>query len=123
MRVGVDVVDVDRFRHSIRRTPGLVARLFTDDERAYANKMRDPASRLAVRFAAKEAAMKVLGVGIGAVGFHDLAVGRDETSSAPHLVVGGRAAELATEVGVVRWELSLTHSDLVAIAVVVGITG
>jgi holo-[acyl-carrier protein] synthase len=121
MRVGVDVVDVDRFRHSIRRTPGLVTRLFTADERAYAEKARDPASRLAVRFAAKEAAMKVLGVGIGAVGFHDIEVGRDPSTSAPHLVVRGRALELASDAGVAQWELSLTHSDLVAIAVVVGL--
>jgi holo-[acyl-carrier protein] synthase len=122
MRVGVDVVDVDRFRHSIRRTPALVTRLFTDDERAYADKARDPAPRLAVRFAAKEAAMKVLGVGLGAFGFHDVEVGRDAATSAPHLVVHGRALELASEAGIAQWELSLTHSDLVAIAVVVGVS-
>jgi phosphopantetheine--protein transferase-like protein len=63
--VGVDAVDVDRFRLALRRRPRLADRLFTDGERADVAATRDPAERLAARFAAKEATMKALGSGLG----------------------------------------------------------
>ena len=51
--IGVDAVDVVRFRRVIERRPGIVDRLFTETEQAYAQRSRDPGPRLAVRFAAK----------------------------------------------------------------------
>ncbi len=118
--VGIDLVDLDRFRAVLGRRPGLAARLFSEDERAYAGAAADPVPRLATRFAAKEATMKALGVGLGAFAFHDVAVARDGLA-APVLSVGGRAAELAAAAGVGRWHLSLTHTDRVAGAVVVAV--
>jgi holo-[acyl-carrier protein] synthase len=120
--VGVDVVDVGRFRDLLARRARVAARLFTADELAYAARYADPAPRLAARFAAKEAAMKALGVGLGALGFHDLSVAR-ATSGEPSLALSGRATQLAGERGVVSWALSLTHSGLVAAAVVVALGG
>ena len=64
--VGIDLVDVDRFRRSLQRTPSMIERMFTEDERTYALAVNDPAERFAVRFAAKEAVMKAMGVGLGA---------------------------------------------------------
>ena len=116
--IGTDVVDLDRFRLALRRTPGMVQRVFTEGERAYALRKNDPTERLAARFAVKEATMKALGVGLGAFGFHDVWVTR-APSGAPSLVVTGPAAELATAAGVTTWHLSLTHSDLIAVAYVV----
>ncbi|HVM01933.1 MAG TPA: holo-ACP synthase, partial [Acidimicrobiales bacterium] len=72
--IGIDAVEVGRFRRALARTPRMAERLFTDGERAYGARFADPAPRLAARFAAKEATMKALGVGIGAVGFHDVEV-------------------------------------------------
>ena len=62
--------------------------------------------------------MKAMGVGLGAFGFHDVWVTVDG-SGAPSLRVTGRAAELAVELEITRWHLSLTHTDLVAVAYVV----
>lgn len=115
--IGIDAVEVDRFRRVLRRRPGLADRLFTEAERAYGARFRDPAPRLAARFAAKEAAMKALGVGIGAVGFHEVEV-RVAASGAPSLHLSGRAAELAAGRGVVALHLSITHTDTTAGAVV-----
>src|SRR5215469_1736122 len=92
--LGVDVVDIDRFREALARTPGIAARLFTDAEQAYAARHADPAPRLAARFAAKEATMKAMQVGLGAFSFHEVEVVPLE-SQAPSLVVRGRAADLA----------------------------
>jgi holo-[acyl-carrier protein] synthase len=118
--VGIDVVDLARFRAVLARTPRVAERLFTEDERDYARRQRDPTARLAARFAAKEATMKALGVGIGAFGWHDVEVVRLE-SSAPALRLTGQASTLATSSGVREWKISLTHSDLIAQAVVVAL--
>jgi holo-[acyl-carrier protein] synthase len=114
--LGTDVVDLERFRGALERTPNLLDRLFTPGERAVAEARRDPVPALAARFAAKEAVMKVLGVGLGAIDWHDVEVVREE-SGRPRLAITGRAAALAAEAGVTTWHLSLSHSDLVAIAV------
>ena len=116
--IGVDVVDIERFRRSLERTPSMRTRLFTPTELAYVEPQSDPVPSLAARFAAREAVMKSLGLGLGAFGFHDVWVER-AASGAPSLVITARAAELATAAGVSRWHLSLTHSDLVAVAYVV----
>jgi len=118
--VGLDVVDVERFRTAITRTPTLVTRLLTPAERAYCDAARDPTERYAVRFAAKEAVMKALGVGLGAFEWHDVEVVRAE-SGQPSLVLAGKAAALADERGVTTWHLSLSHSGLVAEAIAIAV--
>lgn len=118
--VGVDLVEVERMRTALARTPTLAERLFTEGERAYATAARDPAERFAARFAAKEAAMKVLGVGLGAVDWHDIEVVRTD-SGAPELRVTGRAYELAVDLGVRSWQVSLTHTATMAEAIVLAV--
>ena len=106
------------------RRPALELRLFTPGERAYAARLPDPVPRLATRFATKEAVLKALGLGLGAFGFHDVEVVRHGLD-APEVVLHGAAASAARAAGVGRWHLSLTHTDLVALAAVVadGATG
>jgi holo-[acyl-carrier protein] synthase len=116
--IGVDAVDVVRFRQVLERRPGIVDRLFTEAERAYAARSADPGPRLAARFAAKEAVLKALGVGVGEAGFRDVEVVRAD-SGAPGLVLTGRAAALSVGRGISRWHVSLTHTDAVAVASVV----
>ena len=116
--VGIDLVDVDRFGAVITRRPSLVARLFTPRE------IRDAGGRperLAARFAAKEATLKVMGCGLGAAPFSSIEVERGE-SGAPALLLHGRAAELARERLITQWQLSLTHTHRTAGAVALGFT-
>lgn len=118
--IGVDEVEVDRFARSLARTLTLARRLFTDDEQAYAAAApRLAAQRLAVRFAAKEATLKSMGVGLGACRFVDIEVVRDAASGAPALRLHGGALELATGRGVERWHLSMSHTEVRASAFVV----
>lgn len=117
--LGIDAVDIDRFRHVVGRRPALIGRLFTEAERADASRRPDPVPSLAARFAAKEATWKALGVGLGGVGWRDVAV-TTAPSGAPVLELTGRAARLARAAGCDRWWLSLTHTATVAIAAVVG---
>jgi holo-[acyl-carrier protein] synthase len=118
--VGTDLVDVDRVRGALERQPGLRTRLFTEHEWDYAARHRDPFPHLAARFAAKEAVMKALGRGMGAMGFAEIEVTRDE-HGAPSVVLHGAAAAVAEAAGVRRWHVSLTHTDALAQAVAVAV--
>jgi holo-[acyl-carrier protein] synthase len=115
--LGIDAVDIGRFRTVLARRPGLAERLFTAGERAYAAGQADPAPSLAARFAAKEAAMKALGVGLGAFRWTDVEVVR-LASGQPALRMQGAAAALASKQGVGKFLVSLTHTSSQAEAVV-----
>lgn len=118
--VGIDSVEVPRFRTVAARTPGILDRLFTDAERAYAERRRDPTERFAARFAAKEAAMKAMGVGVGSCRWREIEVVR-APSGAPSLRLSGRALEIALDRGISAWRLSLTHTATVAEAVAIAL--
>ena len=118
--IGTDLVELDRFRPALTRTPGIVARLFTDDERAYAELRRDPTERFAARFAAKEAVLKAMGAGIGECAFREIEVVRAE-SGEPSVLLHGKAASLAAGRGVGEWRLTLTHTASLAQAIAVAL--
>jgi holo-[acyl-carrier protein] synthase len=112
--VGIDAVDVERFARMLARRGGLADRLFTTVEQ---EEGCGSPSRLAARFAAKEATMKALGVGLGAFGFHDVWVEK-ESSGRPVLRIAGRALDVAAAYGADRFDVSLTHTDITAQAIV-----
>lgn len=116
--VGVDLVDVDRIRTTMNRTPALVERVYTPGELAYCNAAADPAERLAARWAAKEAAVKCLGGGVPGLDLREIEIVRG-TDGAPSLVVVGEAATRAAERGIVTWLVSLSHTSALAQAVVI----
>jgi holo-[acyl-carrier protein] synthase len=120
--VGSDLVEIPRFRLALERRPKLAERLFSDGERAYADRFREPVPHLAARFGAKEAVMKALGVGLWKFAMRDVEVVR-LPSGQPRLALHGNAALLATERGVTGWELTLTHSEFMAMAVAIAWTG
>jgi holo-[acyl-carrier protein] synthase len=113
--VGVDLIEIGRLERALERRPRLAARVFQPGELAFAASRRRPARHLAARFAAKEAALKALG--LGGLGLRDVEVtgGGDQP---PALRLHGRAAEAATRLEV-ELALSLTHSRELAAAVVV----
>lgn len=118
--IGTDLVDIDRFRAVLARTPGVADRVFRDGERAYAAQAVDPAARLAARFAAKEATMKSLGLGLGSMAMADIEVVRHDDGR-PELVLHGSAAAAASGAGATRFLLSLSHTDHLAQATVVAL--
>jgi len=125
--VGVDAVDVVRFGGVLERRPHIAVRMFTPAEREVAAGSANRAAMLAARFAAKEALMKAIGVGIGAFPLGDVEVrrttGTDSARNAPYVVLHGRAAEVATARGAARFHLSMSHTDNLALAFVVAVGG
>ena len=119
--IGTDLVEVDELRRALERQPGLRSRIFTEAEWDYSSTYPDPLPHLAARFAAKEAVMKALGRGMGAMSFTDIEVIRD-SNGAPGVVLRGRALELSGDRGVSKWSLSLSHTRTMAQAVALATT-
>ncbi|MDO0926199.1 holo-ACP synthase [Streptomyces sp. TG1A-8] len=115
--VGIDVAEIDRFRASLDRTPGLAQRLFVESELLLPNGQRRGTASLAARFAAKEAVAKALGAPPG-LHWTDAEV-YVEDSGRPRLRVRGTVAARAAELGVRSWHVSLSHDAGIASAVVV----
>lgn len=118
--IGIDLVDIDRFRTVLRRRPSMADRLFTARERIYAERAVDPAARFAARFAAKEAAIKAVGCGLGGMRMADIEVVRAD-GGPPELVLHGDARLRADGYGVGRWLVSLSHTDHLAQATVIAL--
>lgn len=106
--IGIDVVDIERFKSSLDRTPGLIEKLFTENERI------KPISSLAARFAAKEALAKALSVGKG-LPWHDAEILNLE-SGKPVFLFRGEIAEIIDGADV---HLSLSHDAGIASAMVI----
>jgi holo-[acyl-carrier protein] synthase len=118
--IGVDLVEVARIKGTLEKHgERFAARVFTEAEAAYCRGQAVPEVHFAARFAAKEAAFKVLGTGWGAgVRWRDVEVLRDPRG-APLLSLGGAARDRALALGIDRLHVSLTHSAAHAIATVV----
>lgn len=114
--IGTDLVEVARFRLALSRRPTLPERIFSDDERSYAARFKDPTKHLAARFGAKEAVMKAMGVGLWKFALRDVEVVR-LPSGEPTIALHAKAATLASDLGVREWRLTLTHTDTMAMAV------
>ena len=119
--IGTDLVEVPRFALALQRRPTLADRLFSDAEREYAYRFRDPTKSLAARFGAKEAVMKAMGVGLWKFAFRDVEVVRlrERRAHARALQQGARARR--TSAGCTEWHLSLTHTDSMAMAVALAV--
>lgn len=120
--LGIDLADIDRIRELLARHPERARRrLFTEGERAYCDRRADPARHFAARFAAKEAAYKALAGSEDArhIHWHDIEVVNSPLDGRPILLLHGRAARRAAEMELVAVHITLTHSELVAAAVVV----
>jgi holo-[acyl-carrier protein] synthase len=117
---GVDVVEITRFRDVMERLKDrFILRVFTPGEQRFCNGHRDPVPHFAVRFAAKEALFKALGTGWAkGVTWLDAEVQR-ERQDAPAMVLHGEAKRLSAAKGAQKVHLSLSHSDLWAVAMVI----
>ena len=89
--LGLDVVEIERMRTILERTPSFAWRVFSEQERSYCEKKAVPAIHYATRFAAKEAVLKALGTGFAeGIGPRDIEV-RRTPKGRPYAVLTGRA--------------------------------
>jgi holo-[acyl-carrier protein] synthase len=117
---GVDLAEVDRVRQAIERHgQRFIERIYTPAEIAYAQRKANRYERYAARFAAKEAGMKAIGTGWKrGVRWRDFEV-INLPSGRPTLLFHGVAAQFAESLGVRNVALSLTHTSVQAMAIVI----
>ncbi|MFQ5435186.1 MAG: holo-ACP synthase [Anaerolineae bacterium] len=117
---GIDLIEVDRIERGIaRHGQRFLDRFFTPQEQAFCE---GRAASLAGRFAVKEAVGKALGTGIGDVSWVEIEVVCDGRGR-PELVLHGRAQNLAEQLGLTSWSISLSHTDTHAIGLAVAMNG
>ena len=109
--VEVNIVEITRIQDTLTQDGDCFLRqTFTINERLYCLAQRTPALHLAARLAAKEAVLKILGIGQCEGFIHTTIDIRTRLSGSPYLVLEGKALEDAQQLAISQWQLSLTHT-------------
>ncbi len=104
LATGVDLIETQRIQDAIQRHgQRFLKRVFTPAE---IDLCQGRPESLAARFAAKEAAAKALGTGIGDISWQEVEVLNDE-QKAPLLLLSGAAAPRARLLGLTTWSCSV----------------
>lgn len=120
---GIDLIECGRIAKIYREHPErFLDRILTPVERTYCERHSDPIPRIAGRFAAKEAVLKVLGTGWrGQIAWTDIEIINDSAGQ-PHVTLSGVCQDVATKLGISRVILSITHTENYAAASAIGIS-
>jgi holo-[acyl-carrier protein] synthase len=115
VRVGIDLIEIERVARAMERHARFLERVFTEAERRYCLSRPNPAQHLAARFAGKEAVGKALGVGVHFTWREIEIAGRPK----PGVALSGRTAAWADRVAAGHIDLSMSHSRGLAAAVAI----
>ncbi len=120
---GIDLVDCPRIEEMIKRHGRrFVNRIFTAAEQAYADANKDRVEKLAGRFAAKEAILKLMGTGWrGKIAWTDIEI-VNNAAGQPEVTLDGEVKKLADKFGIKHISVSITHTANFAIASAVALT-
>ena len=122
IKIGTDICQINRVETLYKKYgKRFLKRVLTENEIKYViSKNKSLISRLAGRYAAKEATSKVLGTGLKGVYFKEIEILR-ESSGAPKIILHKRAKLKAKEKGLSCFEVSISHERGFAIAIVIGV--
>jgi holo-[acyl-carrier protein] synthase len=114
---GIDLVDFPRIEEMVNRhSDRFLDRVFTANEQAYASANKNSVEKLAGRFAAKEAVLKLLGTGWrGKIAWTDIEVVNTATGQ-PQIKLSGEVKKIADKLGITQISVSITHTANFAIA-------
>ena len=120
---GIDLVDCPRIEEMVKQHgERFVNRIFTAAEQAYAEANKDRIEKLAGRFAAKEAILKLMGTGWrGKIAWTDIEVVNNPAGQ-PEVALTGEVKKLAEKLGIKHISVSITHTANFAIASAVALT-
>lgn len=117
--VGTDIVEIERIKKAAERHPGFWDRVLTPEEKCYCLAQSNSIQSLAGRFAAKEAVLKCLGLGLFRLSWHDVEVSSDSLGC-PLLKLNASLEQILTEKKITAISLSISHCRSYAMAVAVG---
>jgi len=114
---GIDLVDFPRIEQMVERHgQRFMDRVFTEAEQNYAYANKNKMEKLAGRFAAKEAILKLLGTGWrGKIAWTDIEIINNEMGQ-PLVNISGQVKEIADKMGISEISVSITHTANFAIA-------
>jgi holo-[acyl-carrier protein] synthase len=116
IQVGVDIVGVERVARLVTAHPGAVEELFTPAEQAYCLRKRRRMEHLAGRFAGKEAVLKAIGTGMRRRMHWTEVEIVNGVAGRPLVELHGEVAEQARRRGIRGLDVSISHSDGLALA-------
>jgi holo-[acyl-carrier protein] synthase len=118
--IGVDIVDVSRFERFLAEgKDAIFQRLFTPAENEYCRGRKKSAQHYAIRFAAKEAFFKAIGLGLrDGMSWHDVEVVNNDMGK-PDLELGGRSEVIFRQLDLKNSFVSLSHDGTYGVAMVV----
>jgi len=117
--VGTDIVEIERIRKAAERHPAFWERVLTPQEKAYCLAQGNPIQSLAGRFAAKEAVLKCLGIGLFRLSWHDLEICTDSLGC-PMVKLKASLDQILARKNIAAVSLSISHCQSYAMAVAVG---
>jgi holo-[acyl-carrier protein] synthase len=120
---GIDLVDCPRIEDMVNRHgQRFIDRVFTAAEQKYAQANRNQIEKLAARFAAKEAVLKLLGTGWrGKIAWTEIEI-VNNSAGQPEVALAGEVKKIADELGIKHISVSITHTANFAIASAVALT-
>jgi holo-[acyl-carrier protein] synthase len=120
---GIDLVDFPRIAEMVdRHGQRFLDRVFTPAEQQYANANKNNMEKLAGRFAAKEAILKLLGTGWrGKIAWTDIEIINNELGQ-PQVTISGEVKRIADKLGIQNISISITHTANFAIASAMALT-
>jgi len=119
---GIDLVDFPRIGQMVNQHgERFLSRVFTEAEQSYADSNKNGIEKLAGRFAAKEAVLKLMGTGWrGKIAWTDIEIINNPTGQ-PEVTLTGEVAKIAAKLGINHISISITHTANFAIASAVAI--
>jgi len=114
---GIDLVDCPRIEQMMQRHgERFIKRVFTAAEQAYAEANKNEIEKLAGRFAAKEAILKLMGTGWrGKIAWTDIEIINNAVGQ-PEVTLCGEVKKIAENLGIKHISVSITHTANFAIA-------
>jgi holo-[acyl-carrier protein] synthase len=114
---GIDLVDFPRIEEMVNRHgKRFLNKVFTATEQAYAEANKNGIEKLAGRFAAKEAILKLMGTGWrGKIAWTDIEIVNNPAGQ-PEVTVCGEVERIAEGLGIKHISVSITHTANFAIA-------
>jgi len=113
--IGTDILEVDRIADILKRGDRFLKRVLTEGELQYFEVKGMKPETLAALWCAKEAVSKALGTGIRGFELRDIEISHNELGK-PIVLLHGNAKLLGENLGIENIQLSLSHSDMYAIA-------
>jgi holo-[acyl-carrier protein] synthase len=119
---GVDIVEISKFRQICQKHEEFIADIFSDRESSYCTTKKDPYTHFAGRFAAKEASLKALGIGMSGTGidrtFKEIEISTG-ASGKPELSFSGWTDRISKKRKITQLTVSISHSEHYAVATVI----